>query len=485
MMEKAELLRVVGPGNLLDDEETLSKYSQDLSLVPSRKPSFVLRPQNSDQVQEIVKLAAGTGTPLIPVSSGEPRFRGDTVPVFGGVVLDLSGMDKIRMVDRKDRVAMIEPGVRFDHLQTRLAQEGLRIPMPLCPRATKSVVGSCLEREPHTMPRYHLDHCDPLLCNEVIFGTGDVFRTGEAGGPGSLEEQHQAGRRQKIAMGTQMNINRILQGAQGTLGVVTWSTVKCELKPQMQKPFLAGSEHLEPLLALACQLVRLRLGDEIFLLNNQNLALLMGVDRAQGERLREALPTWILFFCLSGLEFLPEERVAYQERDVREIAKNLGIPLHETLSDISAKQVLARACNPSPEPYWKLRFAGGCQDIPFITPLEKVTELVEVMLDQAVAGGFSPSTMGVYVQPVCQGHGQHCEFSLFYDPDDSKQRQKVKAVYLAAGRALMDRAAFFSRPYDLLADTVYNRDASTRDALRKLKNIFDPNHILNPGKLCF
>jgi FAD/FMN-containing dehydrogenase len=86
---------------------------------------------------------------------------------------------------------------------------------------------------------------------------------------------------------------------------------------------------------------------------------------------------------------------------------------------------------------------------------------------------------------VCQGHGHHCEFSLFYDADSSFERERARTVYLTAAQALIDNGAFFSRPYDLLADMVFNRDAGSRDALRKLKNIFDPSNIMNPGKLCF
>ena len=51
--------------------------------------------------------------------------------------------------------------------------------------------------------------------------------------------------------------------------------------------------------------------------------------------------------------------------------------------------------------------------------------------------------------------------------------------------ALMENGAFFSRPYDLLAETIINRDGASRDAFRKLKAIFDPANIMNPGKLCF
>jgi hypothetical protein len=168
-----------------------------------------------------------------------------------------------------------------------------------------------------------------------------------------------------------------------------------------------------------------------------------------------------------------------------DIAKNLGIPIHETFCRVSAGEVLATVGNPSKEPYWKLRAGGGCQDVPFITSFYKIPELIGVMMDEVVKKGFSLSNLGVYIQPVCQGHGQHCEFSLFYDSANPRERDKGRDLYVSAGKALMDKGAFFSRPYDLLTEIIYNRDGASRDALRKLKGIFDPKNIMNPGKLCF
>jgi FAD/FMN-containing dehydrogenase len=51
--------------------------------------------------------------------------------------------------------------------------------------------------------------------------------------------------------------------------------------------------------------------------------------------------------------------------------------------------------------------------------------------------------------------------------------------------SLAEEGAFFSRPYGPWSDFAYNRDAQTTTNLRKIKNIFDPKNIMNPGKLCF
>ena len=484
VIDRERLADIVGQGNLFDDEETLEAYARDESFLPGRRPSFVVKPGSREEIVELLKMANETRVPLVPVSSGPPHFRGDTVPEYGGIVLDLSGMNRILFVDREDRVAMIEPGVRFGELQEALRKEGLKLPIPLCPRETKSVVGSCLEREPHTIPKYHLDHSDPLSCAEVVFGTGDVFCTGEAAGPGTIEDKQRAGWRQKIRVEPQTELVRLVQGSQGTMGIVTWITVRCEVLPGAQRPLLAGSDDLGTLLEYLYRLVRLRLCDEAFLLDAADTAALLAEDGGV-EALQEALPGWTLFFCISGYRILPEERVAILEKEAREAARFCDVTLQEAVAGITAERALEVATNPSSGKYWKLRKRGGCQDVYFISSFDGIAGHVELMRESLGKRGLSVGDVGVYIQPVCQGHGYHCEFNIFYDREDRAEREKVKEAYLDLCRALFDNGAFFSRPYDLLPEMVYARDAVTRNVLQRVKGVFDPNNVLNPGKLCF
>jgi FAD/FMN-containing dehydrogenase len=194
MITKEKLVKIVGTGALSYAPATLDAYSRDISFANTVRPVCVVKPKNAADIQKIVKLANKTQTPLVPVSSGPPHFRGDTVPGTGGaVIVDLSKMKKIINVDRARRVAMVEPGVTFGELITAAAKEGIRLNMPLLPRKTKTVVGSLLEREPVIMPKYQWDISDPLACVEVIFGSGDEFRTGQAAGPGTVKEQWAVG----------------------------------------------------------------------------------------------------------------------------------------------------------------------------------------------------------------------------------------------------------------------------------------------------
>ncbi len=168
--KKEELIKIVGDKNVLDDPETLDTYSSDYSFVPSRKPRFVVKAKNADEVQRIVEWANQTVTPLVPVSSGPPHFHGDTVPSAGGaVIVDLSEMKQIISIDRKNRVVIVEPGVTYSQLQPELAKEGLRLSMPLLPRRNKSVAASLIEREPTLIPKYRWLSADTLLFLEVVW----------------------------------------------------------------------------------------------------------------------------------------------------------------------------------------------------------------------------------------------------------------------------------------------------------------------------
>jgi len=488
MIAKEKLSKIVGAGNVSFDPSTLDAYSSDISFVNSIRPVCVVKPTKAGDVKKIVKLANKTRTPLVPVSSGSPHFRGDTVPGAGGaLIVDLSRMNNVVFVDRPRRVAMVEPGVTFGELIPKAKKEGLRLNMPLLPRKSKSVIGSMLEREPVIMPKYQWDASDPLACTQVFFGTGDEFRTGQAAGPGTVKEQWKVGGVQKAPYGPgTASWHRLLQGAQGTLGIVTWASMRCEILPSIEENFVVGSSNLNTLLEMTSWLIRLRMVNECFILNNTNLAAIFAETWPQDfQKLKDSLPPWTLFYTVAGYDCLPEERVSSYIKDITEITQRLGIEALKATGGVSANEILKAVQQPSEDPYWKLRSKGACQDIFFLTLHDKLETQTSGMSDLAEKAGYPAANLGIYIQPVVQGTSYHCEFNLFYDPENLSERNRIKELSSLATKNLISMGAFFSRPYGENAGMILNRDAATVSVLNKLKNIIDPNHIMNPGKVCF
>jgi len=488
MVNKEKLAEIVGAANVSDESAVLESYAKDLSFVNYTRPTYVVKPHNAQEVKNLVKLANETGTPLVPVSSGPPHFRGDTVPTAGGaVVVDLSEMKRIVFVDRPRRVAMVEPGVTFEELIPAATKEGIRLNMPLLPRKTKTVVGSMLEREPVVMPKYQWDISDPLACVEVIFGTGDDFRTGQAAGPGTIEEQWKVGGVQKAPYGPHIAAwHRLVQGAQGTIGIVTWASLRCELLPRLQEPYVVANQRLDPLVEMAAWLIRLRMANECFILSNASLAAIFAEEWPSDYlKLRSTLPSWTLFYVLAGYEYFPEERVASYQKQVATLCQRLGLEPLRAVGALSARAIMKAVQDVCPEPYWKLRYKGSSEDVFFLTTNEKVEGFVETMQALAAEAGYPASDLGVYIQPVVQGTACHVEFNLFYDPGDGKEAERTRCLAGTAIKKFLDGGAFFSRPYGEHARDIMNRDAASLEVLKKLKRIFDPNNVMNPGKLCF
>ena len=481
-LDKAKLAAIVGEENVSEDPSFLSGFS-GAGAVTGGKALAAVRPSSTAQVRELIKLARTGGLNLVFVSSAPPRMRGDSVPSGEAVIVDMSGMNKIVRLDRRNKVALIEPGVTFEQLIPEVDKLGLKVLMPLLPRRGKSVLASALEREPILIPKYHWDMTDPMLCTELVFGTGDLFRTGSAAGPGSLEQQWATGGAQKNPMGpAQTDFVRIVQGAQGTMAAMTWCTLKLEVKPNIHKIYFVPDGGLSRLSEFTYRAMRPKLGDEWLILNARQLATIVakGADKIDG--LAEELPPWTVIYGVSGYEYLPEMRVAYQEKDLAAHAQACGVRAVSGVAGCSARKMERILASPSPEPYYKAAPKGAFADIFFLTTLDRVPSFVEVMGSTAERFAYPRERVGTYIQPIQQGRNVHLEFTLYYDPADA---EKAGELFAAASRALSEAGAFFSRPYGPWADLAYARCPDTVSALRKVKDMLDPDHVLNRGKLCF
>ena len=97
--------------------------------------------------------------------------------------------------------------------------------------------------------------------------------------------------------------------------------------------------------------------------------------------------------------------------------------------------------------------------------------------------GYPASDIGVYIQPKHRGSCYHLEFNLPYNPGCAKSAQKAKNFFEKASEGFSTMGAYFSRPYGIWSRLQLNKDAQSTMILKDMKGIFDPNNIMNPGKL--
>jgi len=483
---KQKLIEIVGAGNVIDNPEVLESYSKDQSFTKPMMPVLVVKPENAKQVQGLIKWANETKTPLVPVSSGPPHFKGDTVPsVPESVIVDLSGMNKIISINRQQRMAIIEPGVTYGQLQAALAKEGLTLSTSLAPRKTKSVLTSVLEIEPRLNCLHQFNYTEPVRCTEVTFGDGNQIFTGEAGnGAKDLEKQWSQEKWQVHSNGPQMtDMTRMVLQAQGSMGIVTWASVRCELLPTIRKMYLAPAKKSSDLEAFVYKVIWSRFGDKLFVMNKAYLAALLAGTKKDIACLKSELPNWTAAVGISGDILLPEMKVSAQENDIADIAKQTGVHFLPAVTGAAGEDVLTKSINPSQEKYWKQTYKGAFADIFFITTLDKTSKFIGAMFELAIEAGYPTEDIGIYIQPQHMGTSVHLEFNLPYDPADAKEVKKVKSLYEKASREMSKLGGYYARPYDIWARIQLNKDAQSATVLKKLRKIFDPAGIMNPGKL--
>jgi len=475
---------VVGKGQVSTDAATLKQYSRDTSLMTPRMPDMVVKVANTSQVQGVMKIANENNYPVVPRSSGTGTY-GTGIPEEGGMILDLSGMKRIPRTDTRNRWVLIEPGVTFGELRDDLAKRGMQPLNTLLPRRDKSVITSVLEREPVLTAKTECD--EPIRTMEIVWGTGELFRTGAMAVDTMPAEEIPDKTKSDLCSvgGPGIDWWRMMTGCQGTFGVVTIMNVKIFHQPLMQKVVFLPFNTLEDAVMPFYTIQRREIGHECFILNGYNLAAILAESDTEIPELARKLPPYCIVLNLWGGQFFPEERIAYEEKAVAEIADQYKCAVTQGLAALpeASERLQSMLTGPWPgEVYWKERQLGGCLDLVFESGMDKVPAYWSLFKQLAGESGLATGNLGMYIQPRQRARVCHVEFNIPCDPNGAGI-EKVKAFHRSASEAVMNAGAFFYRPYYDWADMIYSRSGYTFETIKKLKKIVDPNRTLNPGRI--
>jgi len=179
-----ELNGELGPETVAADGATLARYGETTLPGGPRKPSCVVYPASTADVQRVVRAAIRHRVPLYPVSTGNNIGLGSRAPVKEGyAVLDLGRrMNRIVDIDEVLGIAVLEPGVSFQMLHDELVRRGDKLMVSATSGPPHGgIIGNALDKGGGYGP--YFDHFGMLCGMEVVLGNGDVLRTGD----GSLD----------------------------------------------------------------------------------------------------------------------------------------------------------------------------------------------------------------------------------------------------------------------------------------------------------
>src|ERR671928_540782 len=451
---RAALERVVGAEHVRDDAGALLTFSTDATPLERGRPDVVVFPASTDEVAGVIRIANERRIPVIPRGSGTNLSAG-TVPHRGGIVLVLTRMNRLKEVDAGDLVAVCEPGVRTIELAQAAAAQGMLFPPDPGSHTTATVGGNVAECSGGLRALKYGVTRDYVLGVEAVLPTGEVIRSG--------------GRLVKDVAG--YDLRRLLCGSEGTLAVMTELTLRLVPAPESTGTGMAYFDDL----AGAARAVSRVLTDGVLPVTLEFLDRVcidavedyanIGLDRDAGA---------LLIFGQDGDE-------ASIERDMRRMAEACeaegatNVRIAQTEAEANDVLQARRAVLPAIsrlEPLTLLEDAT--------VPRSRIAEMVARIQEIAAERDLVIGTFGH------AGDG-NLHPTVVLDPADEAAVERAHQAFeeIFAEAIAMDGTITGEHGVGLVKLRHLERQLGAEHLalLRRIKAAFDPNGILNPGKL--
>jgi glycolate dehydrogenase FAD-linked subunit len=222
-----ELRAIVGQDRVTDDPAELYCYSFDSSYIRGNA-DYVVRPHTTEEVSRIVKIAAAHHVPIVPRGSAS-GLTGGSVPVKGGIVIDMAAMNRILEIEVDNLQVVIEPAVIHRALNNELVKHGFFFP-PDPGSSDMCTVGGLIANGGSGMHSVKYGTVkDYVLDLEVVLPNGDIINTGCKASKSS----------------SGYDLTRLFVGSEGTLGIITKARLKMHPLPETKAILMASFDRIE------------------------------------------------------------------------------------------------------------------------------------------------------------------------------------------------------------------------------------------------
>ncbi|MHA1341496.1 MAG: FAD-linked oxidase C-terminal domain-containing protein [Promethearchaeota archaeon] len=215
----SKIIDIVGKEFVFLDIEDIYPYSMDGTLFTGKTiPDLVVQPHNTQEVSEILKIANENMIPVTPRGSGT-SLAGNPLPIYGGIVLDLTLMNKIEKIDIPNNFVIVEPGVICDVLNHELEPFGYFFP-PDPGSSSAATIGGMVANNSGGLQAFKYGVTkNYVIWMEVVLASGEIIEFGS----------------KTLKSVSDFNMSGLMVGSEGTLGVITKIGLKIIPKPQHRK----------------------------------------------------------------------------------------------------------------------------------------------------------------------------------------------------------------------------------------------------------
>jgi glycolate oxidase len=451
------LQSIVGEGRVLTDSDVVEPYTHDEVVGLRGLPEVVVRATSAQQVSEILKLAQRERIPVTPRGAGY-GLSGGAVALCGGIVLSLEKMNRILEIDRDNLMITVEPGVITGEIHRVVEAEGLFYPPDPASLDSCSIGGNIAENAGGPRAVKYGVTKDYVCGLEAVLPSGAIVRTG-----GKL-----------VKNVTGYNLVQLLVGSEGTLAVVTEIVLRLLPLPKVQIDLLVPFDEFQA-----------------------------AADTVSDIIAHRVLPTAIEFMERDSL--LSVERYVGREAPFRDAAAHLLIQLDgnnrdavdaecEVVSELclahGAQDALVAQDRPTRDRLWEFRR----KIIDALKRESPINHMEDVVVPRAqigaLLGGMRRIAAQYGVRIVSFGHAGDGNVHVNVLNDDGpieRWREIVPRVQEDIYRLSLSLGGTLTGEHGIGATRVrflpLALDQAQIDVQRAIRDAFDPNHILNPGKI--
>ncbi|MFD2908159.1 FAD-binding oxidoreductase [Flavobacterium ardleyense] len=449
---------IVGTSYIFTDEATRKNYGHDETEDLSFPPQVVVKPANTFEVSEILKVSNKYKIPTVPIGA-RTGLSGGALAIYGGIGISMERFNKIIEIDERNLQITTEPGVITQVLREAVAEKGLLYPVDPSSMGSCWIGGNIAENAGGARALKYGVTKDYVLNLEVVLPTGDIIWTGA----------------NTLKNSTGYNLTQLMVGSEGTLGIVTKAVLK--LIPQnnynvlLLVPFVKAEE--------ACEAV--------------SAIFRAGIIPSALEFMERDAIDWTLKF-VDGVNVNINDNIQahllievdgnYPEILMQEAEKILHV-----VEQFEIDEVLFADTDEQKNALWKLRRAVGeavksnsiYKEVDTVVPRYELPKLLKGIKEIGNKYGF---------QSVCYGHAGdgnlHVNIIKGEMTDDNWQTQVPQGIREIFELTIGLKGTLSGEHGIGLVQKNYMDIAFSKvhlELMERIKAIFDPNNVLNPGKI--
>ena len=451
-----KLKEIIGAHNVRDNVADRYVYGADAS-VHEAMPQVVVRPESIEQVQKVMRYANAERIPIIPRGAGS-GMCGQVVPIKGGIIMDMKGMNRIVEINVHDGYCRVEPGVVDDDLNKALKPYGVFYPPTPASSLIATIGGEIANNASGTRSVKYGAARDAILGMKVVMPNGDCLSFGST---------------TRVAA-SGYPLERLIVGSEGTLAVIVEATLRFVPIPKLRCLGIAkfnklteAGDAISDIMGSGCQPSMLELIDKV---------AITAVNKAEKLGLPDVEA--ILLFEADGMA---KESIDPEIEKFKAICeKHNGFGLEFSYDEKERARIFAGRSKlfPSLSKYDDRLTSTSLAD-DMAVPFSKMAEAASMIHTVADKHGIVMTAYG-----HCGAGCIHTKILMDTDKDFSwdKARSAVAEIYdyvcSVGGTTSAEHGIGLSK-----APAFKREKAATLELMRAIKKVFDPNNILNPGKL--